>query len=212
VRSLMNCKLFWVPQGAGNEEDISQAAAHLVEATESWTPQETAHWKSHSQQRVSVNDILGKFSMEDELRHKSLVQAELDRTHIRWILQSGEPHSVLPALRRQGTENWDGLLHFLDEIALTSDPDQVPRVLVSLALNLQKGIPGFNVFCFFPQASISEVLALMASREGGLLRSGPAGNQRWREAFDHLTNTRLKEGVREMAQERKAWMARLAFS
>ena len=77
------------------------------------------------------------------------------------------------------------LLPFFDDLASQSDPDISARVL----------------------ATISELLSLASAKEGSSFRSGPAMHWQWKKAFEHLSNGRQQEGVRELAVERDIWLA-----
>ncbi|KAL6077888.1 Fucose kinase [Balamuthia mandrillaris] len=54
-------------------------------------------------------------------------------------------------------------------------------------------------------ASIADALVAFAGRKAGL-RSGPARNRSWREAFDLLEKNKLVEAVGALAMERERWL------
>ncbi|KAM9377155.1 L-fucose kinase isoform 2-T2 [Pholidichthys leucotaenia] len=54
---------------------------------------------------------------------------------------------------------------------------------------------------------IADVLVCMAAGRGGL-RSGPAANSAWREAYRRLEEGDLRGGVNALAMERRHWMSR----
>jgi hypothetical protein len=109
----------------------------------------------------------------------------------RRIFTHREPVCALPALKRMALEKerHQILLRFLDELAFQADPDVAARVL----------------------SSISEFLVMAALHQKEFLRSGPASNVQWQEAYEHLTHERQHEGIRLLSAEREKWMSRSAI-
>lgn len=56
-------------------------------------------------------------------------------------------------------------------------------------------------------ACVADVLSCVAGRQGGL-RSGPAANRAWTEAFSLLESGNVVRGVEKLTEERGKWLNR----
>ncbi|XP_053255380.1 L-fucose kinase isoform X4 [Podarcis raffonei] len=137
--------------------------------------------------RMSWEELKGSLDQEAELAARRATFFLQAQSKTKRVLMEHSNCSLLPLIRSTALEGYHkAMLETLDEVAsMARDPGVAARSL----------------------ACIADLLGCLAKGEGGL-RSGPAANAAWAQAFQHLEKGDIPEGVKELAKERKKWLDR----
>ncbi|XP_077787903.1 L-fucose kinase isoform X2 [Podarcis muralis] len=136
---------------------------------------------------MSWEELKGSLDQEAELAARRATFFLQAQSKTKRVLMEHSNCSLLPLIRSAALEGYHkALLETLDEVAsMAKDPGVAARSL----------------------ACIADLLGCLAKGEGGL-RSGPAANAAWAQAFQQLEKGDIPEGVKELAKERKKWLDR----
>ncbi|CAI5782010.1 L-fucose kinase isoform X2 [Podarcis lilfordi] len=137
--------------------------------------------------RMSWEELKGSLDQEAELAARRATFFLQAQSKTKRVLMEHSNCSLLPLIRSAALEGYHkAMLETLDQVAsMAKDPGVAARSL----------------------ACIADLLGCLAKGEGGL-RSGPAANAAWAQAFQHLEKGDILEGVKELAKERKKWLDR----
>ncbi|XP_060131908.1 L-fucose kinase isoform X3 [Zootoca vivipara] len=137
--------------------------------------------------RMSWEELQGSLDQEAELAARRATFFLQAQSKTKKVLMEHSNCSLLPLIRSAALEGYHkAMLETLDQVAsMARDPGVAARSL----------------------ACIADLLGCLAKGEGGL-RSGPAANVAWAQAFQHLEKGDIPEGVKELAKERKKWLDR----
>nr|XP_028595277.1 L-fucose kinase isoform X6 [Podarcis muralis] len=137
--------------------------------------------------RMSWEELKGSLDQEAELAARRATFFLQAQSKTKRVLMEHSNCSLLPLIRSAALEGYHkAMLETLDKVAsMAKDPGVAARSL----------------------ACIADLLGCLAKGEGGL-RSGPAANAAWAQAFQHLEKGDIPEGVKELAKERKKWLDR----
>ncbi|XP_062922682.1 L-fucose kinase [Mobula hypostoma] len=147
--------------------------------------QDLRRWQSAW--RLSMREILNCLDQQAELSWRQQLFLAQTQSQVQSILCTRKDSSLCPLIQAAICEGHEEeILRTLDTVAATtSDPGVAARTL----------------------ACVADVLGCMAGGRGGL-RSGPAANQAWSEAFRLLESRELALGVKKLAEERSKWLSR----
>ncbi|XP_073233472.1 L-fucose kinase-like [Porites lutea] len=137
--------------------------------------------------RLSLQDILSLLDLNAEFDWKRRLWFEIGKAQAETTLRDCKNDCLLPFFRSCVQEGFaKDILKVLDEVACsTSSPGVAARTL----------------------ACIADVLGAMAGERAGL-RSGPARNESWMDAFQCLEKGDIPAGVNALAEERNKWLER----
>ncbi|XP_072135387.1 L-fucose kinase isoform X2 [Mobula birostris] len=147
--------------------------------------QDLRRWQSAW--RLSMREILNCLDQQAELGWRQQLFLAQTQSQVQSILCTRKDSSLCPLIQAAICEGHEEeILRTLDTVAATtSDPGVAARTL----------------------ACVADVLGCMAGGRGGL-RSGPAANRAWSEAFQLLESRELALGVKKLAEERSRWLSR----
>ncbi|CAH3175674.1 unnamed protein product [Porites lobata] len=142
-------------------------------------------WRSSI--RLSLQDILSLLDLNAEFDWKRRLWFEIGKAQAETTLRDCKNDCLLPFFRSCVQEGFaKDILKVLDQVACsTSSPGVAARTL----------------------ACIADVLGAMAGERAGL-RSGPARNESWMDAFQCLEKGDIPAGVNALAEERNKWLER----
>ncbi|CAH3175669.1 unnamed protein product, partial [Porites lobata] len=137
--------------------------------------------------RLSLQDILSLLDLNAEFDWKRRLWFEIGKAQAESTLRDCKNDCLLPFFRSCVQEGFaKDILKVLDQVACsTSSPGVAARTL----------------------ACIADVLGAMAGERAGL-RSGPARNESWMDAFQCLEKGDIPAGVNALAEERNKWLER----
>ncbi|KAK3697445.1 hypothetical protein RRG08_031209 [Elysia crispata] len=137
--------------------------------------------------RLSFSDILSNTDIEAEFEWRRNLFFKVGQEDLKHTLLNQGNKGFCSLHKSASVEGYTGLLlETLDKVASeTVSPGIAARTL----------------------ANIADMLGGMAGTQGGL-RSGPAGNIKWKKAFSYLEAGNFAQGVAAMAKEREHWMGR----
>lgn len=189
---LWECRLFPLYSGDGDGE----ADAHAVRraAVEAYSdPACPAHRPSldrlRALPRVSLAHLLATALPHPELLWRDNLGFSVAREKMQQVLLARSDECLLP---------------LFEPFVRAKRPDLLLSALDSAGIQAARA--GDALVVMRSLAAIADALAAFAGPRAGL-RSGPARNSRWQAAFDLLAGQRFEEAIRELAQQRAAWMA-----
>nr|XP_058947533.1 L-fucose kinase-like [Pocillopora verrucosa] len=142
-------------------------------------------WRSSV--RLSLKEIMSLIDSSSEFAWRKKLWFEIGKAQVNNTLKNCTNDCLLPFLKGCVKEGFaKDTLDILDQVASTAtSPGVVARTL----------------------ACIADVLGVMAGERAGL-RSGPARNESWVNAFDLLDKGDIPAGVKALAEERSRWLDR----
>lgn len=143
--------------------------------------------KWQSAWRLSMREILSCLDQQAELAWRQQLFLAQAQHQVQSTLHARKDNSLCPLIRAAVCEGQEQqILHTLDTVAAsTKDLGIAARAL----------------------ACVADVLSCVAGRQGGL-RSGPAANRAWTEAFSLLESGNVVRGVEKLTEERGKWLNR----
>ena len=180
-RCLWNARLFPIL----DEEDDPSLSLWLQQDAK---PSSETLQRWRNAQRLSLADVLQLADPMSEFSWRQELAFQIDTHWIEAVLSQNRGDCLRPVLERFARSGRTEILHTLDRLAARLSPHQCARVF----------------------STVADVLAALAGSEGGL-RSGPARNANWQQAFDWLDQGRMAEAVEEMVKIRRRWMESAEF-
>lgn len=185
-RNLWNAKLFSVAHPF--DEDTSKGDIFWLASTgvsEITSQQKLTRWRSSL--RLSLNDIMSSIDMSAEFSWKKKLWFDIGKAEVENTLRSCRSNCILPFFKSCVREGFQTeILEVLDQVASsTSSPGVAARSL----------------------ACVADVLGAMAGERAGL-RSGPARNESWMDAFELLDKGEIAMGIQALSSERSKWLGR----
>nr|XP_014347917.1 PREDICTED: L-fucose kinase [Latimeria chalumnae] len=184
VENLLNAQLFPVfhaSEPVGIEDVLWFLGLEAKGKSQSCLQKWLSSW------RMSLKEILACLDQEAELEARRQLFFTRAQHRVRDVLLTRKDNGLLPLFRAAVNEGYElQIVTTLDQVATeTMDPGVAARAL----------------------ACIADVLGCAAKGEGGL-RSGPAANQSWSQAFQLLESGNVAQGVLKLSEERAKWLGR----
>ncbi|XP_038663039.1 L-fucose kinase isoform X2 [Scyliorhinus canicula] len=146
--------------------------------------------KWQSAWRLSIREILSCLDQQAELAWRQQLFLSQAQRKVKSTLLARKDNSLWPLIRAAVCEgNEQQILNTLDAVATTTE---------------DMGVAARTLAC------VADVLGCMAGGQGGL-RSGPAANPAWTDAFQLLEKGDVVLGVKRLREERDKWLTRPAF-
>ncbi|XP_048402241.1 L-fucose kinase [Stegostoma tigrinum] len=143
--------------------------------------------KWQSAWRLSLREVLNCLDQQAELAFRQQLFLKQAQHKVQSTLQNRKDNSLWPLIRAAVCEGHEQqILNTLDTVATTTE---------------DLGIAARTLAC------VADVLGCMAGGQGGL-RSGPAANPAWTDAFRLLEDRNVVLGVKRLAEERANWLNR----
>ncbi|XP_060694261.1 L-fucose kinase isoform X2 [Hemiscyllium ocellatum] len=143
--------------------------------------------KWQSAWRLSMREVLNCLDQQAELAWRQQLFLNQAQHKIQSTLLGRKDNSLWPLIRAAVCEGHEQqILNTLDTVATTTE---------------DLGIAARTLAC------VADVLGCMAGGQGGL-RSGPAANPAWTDAFHLLESRNVVLGVKRLAEERAKWLNR----
>lgn len=188
-RSLWNAKLFPVvhPFDVLEEDAGEHDILWLASTGVSDIPDQKKLNRWRSSLRLSLKDILNAIDTGAEFAWRKKLWFEIGKTEVEETLKNCSSNCLVPFFKSCGKEGFEAqILEVLDQVASSAtSPGVAARTL----------------------ACIADVLGAMAGERAGL-RSGPARNESWMQAFELLDKGEIPAGVKALAMERSRWLDR----
>ncbi|XP_072374710.1 L-fucose kinase isoform X2 [Scyliorhinus torazame] len=146
--------------------------------------------KWQSAWRLSIREILSCLDQQAELAWRQQLFLSQAQRKVKSTLLAHKDNSLWPLIRAAVCEgNEQQILNTLDGVATATE---------------DMGVAARTLAC------VADVLGCMAGGQGGL-RSGPAANPAWTDAFQLLEKGDVVLGVKRLREERDKWLTRPDF-
>ncbi|XP_078067282.1 L-fucose kinase isoform X2 [Mustelus asterias] len=146
--------------------------------------------KWQSAWRLSIREILSCLDQQAELAWRQQLFLSQAQRKVQSTLLARKDNSLWPLIRAAVCEGKEQqILNTLDAVAMAP---------------VDTGVAARTLAC------VADVLGCMAGGQGGL-RSGPAANPAWTDAFQLLEKGDVVLGVKRLKEERDKWLSRPDF-
>ncbi|XP_067905880.1 L-fucose kinase [Heterodontus francisci] len=143
--------------------------------------------KWQSAWRLSIREVLNCLNQQAELAWRQQLFLTQAQRKVQSTLLARKDNSLWPLIRAAVCEGHEQqILNTLDTVAATTE---------------DLGVAARTLAC------VADVLGCMARGQGGL-RSGPAANWAWTDAFQLLESGNVALGVQRLTEERGKWLSR----